>query len=113
MVVGIVYGTLILVVGIIIAALLISGKCVNINIKHISGCKDVKDYYPDPGKPAATPNNPNYTFVLDTDTLNKLTKEANKSVSVTPINMDGVIAEMNKVMGITPIDPSTQQKEDS
>lgn len=49
---------------------------------------------------------------LDPETLATMTKNANKPNEdyTTPISMDGVISEVNKVMGIEPIEQDEQKE---
>ena len=49
---------------------------------------------------------------LDPETLAEMTKNANKPAEdyTTPISMDGVISEVNKVMGIEPIEQDEQKE---
>lgn len=115
MVIGIIYGSLVLVVGIVIAALLISGKGISINVKHISECKETKDYYPNPGKKMDYTQDPNWLYLaaqahVPEEKLTEMTKNANPTKEEV-VNMDGVITAVNEVMGIEHYVPNEQEKE--
>ena len=113
MVIGIIYGSLMLVVGIVIAALLISGKGIHISVKHISECKDTKDYYPNPGKKMDPDLQAWYALAAQAhvpeEKLTELTKNANPNKEEV-VHMDGVITAVNEVMGIEHYDPNEQKE---
>lgn len=90
MTLGLILAAVIIVIGAALITLLVTGKTINIHITHtqkdITCCSCNKE-----------------TSSADTETTQKLQEAFNKQYTQKhqePINMDGVIAEVNKVMGI-------------
>lgn len=118
---GIIYFTMLIVILIIGYFLFRLNKGINITIVHEHKTIVPKPVLKDLDKPAETVALkedfvPYWTLAaqaqLDPEQLLEQTKNANKPIDsyTTPISMDGVISEVNKVMGIEPIEQDEQKE---
>lgn len=117
---GVIYFTMLIVILIIGWALFRLSRGININITvnhKTEGPKLLAPAKPDSEKVELKEDFvPYWTLAaqaqLDPETLATMTKNANKPNEdyTTPISMDGVISEVNKVMGIEPIEQDEQKE---